>query len=125
MSLAEASLGLPVGGSVHRHTRSCRRARGRQGRFAPLKRWPEGGPSLTAAARAGMSRVQVGTEGWCRSNKRIEPKQKTAPQNGVKITHTSSRRGFSRSKTVRYQNTKIKAMHCVRPRAISLPKVHL
>src|SRR5437868_13376745 len=71
MSLAEASLGLPVGGSVHRHTRSCRRARGRQGRFAPLKRWPEGGPSLTATARAGMSRVQVGTEGWCRSNKRI------------------------------------------------------
>jgi len=25
-----------VGGSVPRHTRSCRRARGRQGRFAPL-----------------------------------------------------------------------------------------
>jgi len=32
---------------------SCRRARGRQGRFAPLARWPEDGPSLTAAARAG------------------------------------------------------------------------
>jgi len=36
MALAEASVGLPVGGSVPRHTRSCRRARGRQGRFAPL-----------------------------------------------------------------------------------------
>jgi len=46
-----------VGGSVPRHARSCRRARGRQGRFAPLKRWPEGGPSWTAAARASISRV--------------------------------------------------------------------
>jgi len=46
-----------VGGSVPRDARSCRRARGRQGRFAPLKRWPEGGPSWTAAARASISRV--------------------------------------------------------------------
>jgi len=62
-----------VGGSVPRHARLCRRARGRQGRFAPLKRWPEGGPSWTAAARVGISRVQVGTEGWSRSNKRMAP----------------------------------------------------
>jgi len=37
--------------------------------------WPEGGPSLTAAARVGVSRVQVGAEGWCRSNKRIGPRR--------------------------------------------------
>jgi hypothetical protein len=30
--------------------------------FAPLARWPEDGPSLTAAARAGMSR-SVGRDG--------------------------------------------------------------
>src|ERR1700751_1559820 len=34
------------------------------------REWPEDGPSLTAAARAGISRVQVGTEGWGPSNKR-------------------------------------------------------
>ena len=51
--------------------RACRRARGRQGRFAPLKRWPEDGPSLTAAAHDGTDCAQVGTEGWCRSNKRM------------------------------------------------------
>ena len=50
---------------------SCRRARGRQGRCAPLTRWPEDGPSLTATVRAGTRRVQVGAEGWCRSNKRM------------------------------------------------------
>src|SRR3974377_2435372 len=33
--------------------------------------WPEDGPSLTAAALDGTDRSQVGTEGWCRSNKRI------------------------------------------------------
>src|SRR5258706_15925781 len=49
----------------------CRRARGRQGRRAPLKRWPEDGPSLTAAARDGTHCAQVGAEGWCRSNKRM------------------------------------------------------
>jgi hypothetical protein len=38
------------------------------------REWPEGGPSLTAAARAGISPAQVGTEGWCRSNKRISRK---------------------------------------------------
>src|SRR5258708_4451902 len=43
----------------------------RQGRCAPLKRWPEDGPSLTAAARDGTDCVEVGTEGWCRSNKRM------------------------------------------------------
>src|SRR5579864_533327 len=36
-----------------RRGRACRRARGRQGRFAPLKRWPEDGPSLTTAVRDG------------------------------------------------------------------------
>src|SRR5712691_1299750 len=51
--------------------RACRRARGRQGRCAPLKRWPEDGPSLTAAARDGTDCAQVGTEGWRRSNKRM------------------------------------------------------
>jgi len=41
-----------------------------QGRFAPLKRWPEGGPSLTAAARAGKSRrVRSGRKDGARSNK--------------------------------------------------------
>jgi len=50
---------------------ACRRARGRQGRFAPLARWPEDGPSLTAAVRDGTGCAQVGTEGWCRSNKRM------------------------------------------------------
>src|SRR6202521_2602903 len=58
-------------GSVPRRDRACRRARGRQGRCAPLKRWPEDGPSLTAAARDGTDCAQVGTEGWCRSNKRM------------------------------------------------------
>src|SRR5262249_19679181 len=41
------------------------------GRFAPLARWPEDGPSLTAAVRGGAGYAQVGTEGWCRSNKRM------------------------------------------------------
>lgn len=38
---------------------------------APLKRWPEDGPSLTAAARDGAGMAQVGAEGWRRSNKRM------------------------------------------------------
>src|SRR6202050_1827213 len=54
-----------------RRDRACRRARGRQGRCAPLTRWPEDGPSLTATARAGTRRVRVGAEGWCRSNQRM------------------------------------------------------
>ena len=54
-----------------RRTQSCHRAHFRQGRFAPLTRWPEDGPSLTAAARDGTGDVQVGTEGWFRSNKGI------------------------------------------------------
>ena len=58
-------------GSGPRRERVCRRARGRQGRFAPLKRWPEDGPSLTATARDGTGCAQVGAEGWCRSNKRM------------------------------------------------------
>jgi hypothetical protein len=57
------------------------------------REWPEDGPSLTAAARAGISRVQVGTEGWCRSNKRMGPK-KTEPQNQAKSTHSIPRRGL-------------------------------
>src|SRR5271165_1116263 len=60
-----------IGRSQPRRDGACRRARDRQGRFAPLARWPEDGPSLTAAARAGVSRAQVGTEGWRRSNKRM------------------------------------------------------
>src|SRR5258708_623848 len=43
----------------------------RPSRTLPLKRWPEDGPSLTAAARDGTDCAQVGTEGWCRSNKRM------------------------------------------------------
>src|SRR6266853_4416511 len=54
-----------------RRDRACRRARGRQGRCAPLKRWPEDGPSLTPAARDGTDCAQVGTEGWCQTNKRM------------------------------------------------------
>ena len=54
-----------------RRDRACRRARGRQGRCAPLTRWPEDGPSLTATVRAGTRRVRVGAEGWCRSNQRM------------------------------------------------------
>jgi hypothetical protein len=34
-------------------------------------RWPEDGPSLTAAVRDGTGCAQVGAEGWCPSNKRI------------------------------------------------------
>ena len=65
--------GCRVGGRIMpRRDRACRRARGRQGRCAPLTRWPEAGPSLTAAARAGTGRAQVGTEGWRRSNRRME-----------------------------------------------------
>src|SRR6266581_8378438 len=55
-----------------RRDRACRRAHGRQGRCAPLKRWPEDGPSLTAAVRDGTGCAQVGAEGWFRSNKRME-----------------------------------------------------
>jgi len=54
-----------------RRDRACRGARGHQGRYAPLARWPEDGPSLTAAARDGTGCAQVGAEGWCRSNKRM------------------------------------------------------
>src|SRR6266404_2353504 len=54
-----------------RRDRACRRARGCQGRYAPLARWPEDGPPLTAAVRDGTGCAQVGTEGWCRSNKRM------------------------------------------------------
>src|ERR1700675_464985 len=54
-----------------RRDRACRRARGRQGRYAPLTRCPEDGPSLTATVRAGTRRVRVGAEGWCRSNQRM------------------------------------------------------
>ena len=51
---------------------------------ASLKRWPEDGPSLTAAVRGGAGYAQVGTEGWCRSNKRMggvamETNRVTAP----------------------------------------------
>src|ERR1700719_822800 len=54
-----------------RRDRACRRARGRQGRYAPLARGAEDGPSLTAAVRDGTGCAQVGAEGWCRSNKRM------------------------------------------------------
>jgi hypothetical protein len=47
------------------------RERAHQGRCAPLTRWPEDGPSLTAAVRDGPGVAQVGAEGWYRSNKRI------------------------------------------------------
>jgi hypothetical protein len=50
-----------------RRERVCRRARGRQGRFAPLARWPEDGPPLTAAVRDGTGSLQVGAEGWFRT----------------------------------------------------------
>ena len=60
-----------IGGSIPRRDRACRRARSRQGRCAPLKRWPEDGPSLTAAVRDGTGCAQVGAEGWFRSNKRM------------------------------------------------------
>src|SRR5436853_524227 len=41
---APARLGRFAGGRIGPPTHAtCRRARGRQGRFAPLKRWPEGG----------------------------------------------------------------------------------
>jgi hypothetical protein len=40
-----------------RRSRACRRARSRQGRYAPLARWPEDGPSLTAAVRDGTGCV--------------------------------------------------------------------
>ena len=72
-------MGCRVGGRIMpRRDRACRRARGRQGRCAPLTRWPEAGPSLTAAARAGTGRAQVGTEGWRRSNRRMERKRQSS-----------------------------------------------
>jgi hypothetical protein len=43
----------------------CRRAHGRQGRCAPLKRWPEDGPSLTAAARVGVGNLRSGQKNAC------------------------------------------------------------
>ena len=56
-------VGCRVSGRIMpRRDRACRHARGRQGRCAPLTRWPEAGPSLTAAARAGTGRAQVGTD---------------------------------------------------------------
>src|SRR5258707_14684347 len=63
-----------------RRDRACRRARGRQGRYAPLARWPEDGPSLTAAVRDGTGCVQVGAEGWCRSNKRMRTRRRGAAE---------------------------------------------
>src|SRR6516162_4765086 len=51
--------------------RACRHARGRQGRSAPLRRWPEDGPSLSAAVCDGTHCAPVGAEGWCRSSKRM------------------------------------------------------
>ena len=71
MTVLLLSLCSMVRRQAARHDRACRRARDRQGRCAPLTRWPEDGPSLTAAALDGTDRPQVGTEGWCRSNKRI------------------------------------------------------
>ena len=72
-------MGCRAGGWIMpRRDRACRRARGRQGRCAPLTRWPEDGPSLTAAARAGTWRAQVGTEGWRRSNRRMERKRQSS-----------------------------------------------
>src|SRR5271167_357113 len=64
--------GLVCAREAPRRDQACRRARDRQGRCAPLARWPEDGPSLTAAVRDGPGCVQVGAEGWCRSNKRME-----------------------------------------------------
>src|SRR6516225_10990919 len=43
----------------------CRRARDRQGRCAPLERWPEDGPSLTAAARVGVGNLRSGRKKAC------------------------------------------------------------
>ena len=72
-------MGCRVGGRIMpQRDRACRRARGRQGRCAPLTRWPEDGPSLTAAARAGTGCAQVGTEGWRPSNKRMERESRSA-----------------------------------------------
>src|SRR5208283_1418137 len=65
-----ASASPPSGCTGDLHPQDAGHAR-HTGRFAPLARWPEDGPSLTAAARAGVSRAQVGTEGWLRSNKRM------------------------------------------------------
>jgi hypothetical protein len=43
---------------------------------APLTRWPAGGPSLMAAARASMGVAQVGTKRMVRSNRRMEQEGK-------------------------------------------------
>jgi hypothetical protein len=54
----------------------CRRAHGRQGRCAPPKRWPEDGPSLTAAARVGVGNLRSGQKKACGAVKqKKEPKQ--------------------------------------------------
>src|SRR6516165_6580308 len=54
----------------------CRRARDRQGRCAPLKRWPEDGPSLTAAARVGVGNPRSGQKKACGAvEQKKEPEQ--------------------------------------------------
>jgi hypothetical protein len=54
----------------------CRRAHGRQGRCAPLKRWPEDGPSLTAAARVGVGNLRSGQKKACGAvEQKKEPEQ--------------------------------------------------
>jgi hypothetical protein len=47
-------------------------ARGRQGRFAPLRGGPKAGHPLTAAARAGCSKRAAGTGEWLRRGRTIE-----------------------------------------------------
>jgi hypothetical protein len=54
----------------------CRRAHGRQGRCAPLKRWPEDGPSLTAAARVGVGNLRSGQKKACGA---VEQKKGSSP----------------------------------------------
>src|SRR5277367_2072916 len=63
--------GLVCAREAPRRDQACRRARDRQGRCAPLARWPEDGPSLTAAVRDGPGVCRSGrkdgadrTKGW-------------------------------------------------------------
>src|SRR5262252_3423469 len=51
---------------------SCRRARGRQGRCAPLTRWPEGGPILDRRCARRRSERAAGAEEWLRRGRTKE-----------------------------------------------------
>jgi hypothetical protein len=72
----------------------CRRAHGRQGRYAPLKRWPEDGPSLTAAARVGVGNLRSGQKKACGAvEQKKEPEQARKSAKNVSKKESACVRG--------------------------------